>query len=72
MLSLVPMKIIAAIALILVLIVLFALIAALPLMLLWNWLMPVLFGVPTIGFLQALGLLVLSGLLFKSSSVKSS
>ena len=33
-------------------------------MLLWNWLMPELFGVTTITFLQALGALVLSKLLF--------
>src|SRR5258706_2050565 len=30
---------------------------------LWNWLMPVLFGWPAIGFWQALGLLVLSKIL---------
>jgi hypothetical protein len=30
---------------------------------LWNWLMPVLFGWPVIGFGQALGLLVLSKIL---------
>jgi hypothetical protein len=33
-------------------------------MLLWNWLTPVLFGWKTINFLQALGLLVLSRILF--------
>ena len=33
-------------------------------MLLWNWLVPVLFNGPIIGFWQALGLLVLSKLLF--------
>jgi len=33
-------------------------------MLLWNWLMPVLFGIHAITFWQALGLLVLSRLLF--------
>jgi len=31
---------------------------------LWNWLMPVIFGLPTIGFWQALGLLVLTSILF--------
>jgi hypothetical protein len=31
---------------------------------LWNWLMPVLFARPPIGFWQALGLLVLSKILF--------
>jgi hypothetical protein len=33
-------------------------------MLLWNWLMPVLFGWSEIGFLQALGLLILGRILF--------
>jgi hypothetical protein len=32
-------------------------------MVLWNWLMPTLFGVPAIGYLQAVGLLILSKLL---------
>jgi hypothetical protein len=31
---------------------------------LWNWLMPALFGLRTIGFLQALGLIVLGKILF--------
>ena len=31
---------------------------------LWNWLMPAVFGLRTITFLQALGLLVLSKILF--------
>ncbi|HUX11779.1 MAG TPA: hypothetical protein VMW87_02055 [Spirochaetia bacterium] len=32
---------------------------------LWNWLMPVIFRLPQIGFWQAWGLLVLSSILFK-------
>ena len=31
---------------------------------LWNWLMPGLFGLPVIGFWQAVGLMALSWLLF--------
>jgi hypothetical protein len=31
---------------------------------LWNWLLPTLFGLPVIGFWQALGLFLLSKLLF--------
>lgn len=31
---------------------------------LWNWLMPTIFRLPTIGFWQALGLLVLTTILF--------
>lgn len=33
-------------------------------MLLWNWLMPLIFGLTTITFLQALGILALSKILF--------
>ena len=36
-----------------------------PPMLLWNWLMPLLFGLPIITFFQAVGLSVLCQLLFK-------
>jgi hypothetical protein len=32
--------------------------------LLWNWLMPVIFGLTTITYFQALGLLILSKILF--------
>lgn len=45
-----------------------ALIFALPIMLLWNWLMPDLFGLVTISFWQALGIGMLSGILFKPIS----
>ena len=33
---------------------------------LWNWLMPVIFGLPVIGYWQAVGLFVLCHLLLKS------
>jgi hypothetical protein len=36
-----------------------------PVMWLWNWLMPAIFGLPVISFWQAVGLLVLSHLLLK-------
>lgn len=32
---------------------------------LWNWLMPAIFRLPTIGFWEAWGLLILSSILFK-------
>ncbi|MDC7220718.1 MAG: hypothetical protein PQJ59_12350 [Spirochaetales bacterium] len=35
------------------------------LMLLWNWLMPEIFGLATISYIQAWGLILLSHLLFK-------
>jgi hypothetical protein len=34
---------------------------------LWNWLMPALFGLHAIGFWQALGLVILSKILFSGS-----
>lgn len=37
-----------------------------PTMALWNWLMPVIFGLPTITFAQAAGFLGLSFLLFNA------
>lgn len=40
---------------------------SLPVMLLWDWLMPQIFGLPTITWFQAWGLLFLCGLLFKSN-----
>jgi hypothetical protein len=50
------------------LIVLFAVAAlmSLPVMLLWDWLMPTIFGLKEITWFQAWGLLFLCGLLFKS------
>jgi hypothetical protein len=51
---------------ILLLVLLAATVFSLAVMWLWNWLMPVIFGLHTIGFWQALGLLVLSKILFGS------
>lgn len=42
-----------------------ALFVSFPLMLLWNWLMPYLFNLPDIDFLQSLGMYVLSEILFQ-------
>lgn len=47
------------------------LLSGFPLMLLWNWLMPSLFGLKSIGFWEAYGLYMLSSLLFKSHSSSS-
>ena len=44
--------------------VMWSLIIGLPFMWLWNWLMPMIFQLPHIGFLQGWGLLFLAGLLF--------
>jgi hypothetical protein len=39
-----------------------------PVMLLWNWLMPEIFGLPIINFWQAIGLNLLSTILIRSSN----
>lgn len=44
---------------------------SLPVMLLWDWLMPQIFGLPEITWLQAWGLLFLCGMLFKSHTTVS-
>ena len=38
-----------------------------PLMLLWNWLMPEIFGLPEITFWQAIGLNILCTIMFRPS-----
>lgn len=48
---------------------LFTCIIAFPVMLLWNWLMPIIFGLPVITFWQALGVALLSSILFKSRDI---
>lgn len=54
------------------LIFIFALLSGLPVWLLWNWLCPELFNLPSISFWQAVGLSALCGCLFKSSSNSTS
>ncbi len=50
-----------------------SLLLALPVKLLWNWLMPVIFGLPVITFWQAAGLMLLISILFRwSVSFKTS
>ena len=44
-----------------------ALVFAFPTMWLWNWLMPMIFGLIKLTLLQSLGLNVLCGILFKSN-----
>ena len=61
------LKILGGIALIVILAIVFSF----PTMWLWNWLMPTLFGLVKINWLQALGLNVLSGILFRSSCNES-
>lgn len=54
-----------------IVIVFSGLLFALPVYLLWNAVVPELFGLKAIGLFQAWGLLVLCGLLFKGSNSNS-
>jgi len=49
-----------------------SIIAAIPVYYLWNWLMPELFAIKAITFLQAWGVNLLAGVLFKSNSSSKS
>jgi hypothetical protein len=64
-------KVLGVILLVIGGIVLVTLLLGWPLMLLWNWLMPTIFGLPIITFWQAVGLNLLSTIIFKSQSFKS-
>ena len=59
------MKGIEALLIVVGLLVLSAILLAIPTMLLWNWLMPTIFNLPTIGFWQACGINLLASILFK-------
>jgi hypothetical protein len=56
-----------SILLIIGLLVLAGLLFGVPVMILWNLLMPDIFGLPVIGFWQAFGLNLLSSILFKTT-----
>lgn len=61
-------KIIGAIVLIIIVACLLAVLTAIPVWLLWNWVAVTVLGLKQITLLQALGLCLLSSLLFKSST----
>ena len=61
------MKSIEAILLVIGLLILSALLLAIPTMLLWNALLPHLFSTPHINLYEAVGINILSGILFKSN-----
>ena len=42
-----------------------------PLMLLWNWLVPTIFGLKTINIIEAFGMLVMCQILFTSKATSS-
>ena len=49
---------------------LFAAAVSIPTWLLWNWLVPDVFGLPSVSLLQAFGLLLLSGFIFGSRQIR--
>jgi hypothetical protein len=55
----------------LLVIALLGILLGLPLQLLWNWLMPTIFNLPTITFWQAMGLNIIASILFKDNSIKN-
>lgn len=60
-------KTIIAILLVTIVMVAFTSLGAVILMLLWNWIMPTLFGLPAITFWMAIGISLLFTILFKSN-----
>lgn len=65
-------KILVGVLMVVGAIVLVAVLSAVPVMFLWNALLPDLFGIQAIGFWQALGISTLCGLLFKNSTSSNS
>ena len=61
---------IGPVAVVVGLIIIVSLVYALPVMWLWDWLMPTIFGLKEITVFQAWGLSALCGLLFKSNTSK--
>ena len=48
-----------------------AVVLAVPLLLLWNWVMPTVFALPYITFWQAMGLNLLTGIMFRFTYSKT-
>lgn len=61
---------IGTILVVLMILGLVSLILGLPLMILWNWLVPTIFGLTKISFFQAVGLNFLCSIMFKSQDSK--
>lgn len=66
------MHILLAVAAVLGFVFMLSVVLAVPVMLLWDWLMPTLFGLKEITLMQAWGLTLLCSLLFKSNTSTSS
>ena len=64
-------KVVGAVLVSVFTVVFLSLLVGFPVKLLWNWLMPVIFGLPQIGFLQAVGLCWLMSFLFGVTNTSS-
>jgi hypothetical protein len=62
--------IIIGVVIVLAILAIGSIIAAIPMYILWNWLMPELFGLKVVTFWQAWGMVFLTSILFKNSSSK--
>lgn len=65
-------KILGMVGAVLFVSVILAIVLALPIMLCWNYVMPAVFGLPKLTFMQALVMNILSALLIKSGASTSS
>lgn len=63
------MEKLSLIFIVIITVILISVICALPIMWLWNWLMPDIFNFPEITVMQAWGLSFLSCLLFKNTNI---
>lgn len=61
-------KILGGVGVVISVVTVVAVLMTLPTYYLWNWLMPTIFNLPKLTLWQALGINILSGILFKSSS----
>lgn len=64
-------KLTIGICILVIFVVAYSAFIAFPVMLLWNWLMPVIFNLPEIGFFQSAGLVLLSAFILKSGGSSS-
>lgn len=65
------LKSIGVAVVIIAIILFFAILFAFPTMWLWNWLMPLIFGLTRITVWQALGLNLLTGIFFRTSVLRT-
>lgn len=64
-------KLLVGTCLLVIFLIIYSAFIALPVMLLWNWLMPEIFNLPEIGFIQSAGLVLLSAFIMKSGGSAS-